>query len=349
MLAIAASAVVTFAKQGAPQGYDVSITPARKIALDRVESESLKAHVAFLASDTLEGRATPSRGLDTAAEYIAAQFRRAGLQPGGDNGYFQMSEARANRTDTAVIPVRNVIGILRGTDPKMSSTCAIVSAHYDHLGVRTAKTPGEDVIYNGANDDASGTAGVIELALAFKGVRPKRSIVFVCFFGEERGLLGSRFYGLHPPFPAKDTVAMMNLEQIGRTDDLEGERMNGGSLTGFDFSELGSIMSAAGEKLGVKIDKHPTNSDAFFGRSDNQSMADLGVPAHTLCTAFIYPDYHKVSDHWDKLNYENMAKIVRTVGLTLFSITDSPSKPQWNISNPKTKRYVAAAKALIGQ
>ncbi len=336
-------------QQKAPSGFSTQITAERKAVLARVDADSLKSHVSFLASDALEGRATPSKGLDLAAEYIASQFRRAGLEPAGDDGYFQTTEVRASRNDASMAKVRNVVGILRGTDPTLKATAVVVSGHYDHVGMRPSTTPGEDVIYNGANDDASGTAGVIELAYALKGYKPKRSIVFVCFYGEERGLLGSRFYGNHPVIPAKDTVAMVNLEQIGRTDDLEGPRIAGGSLTGYDFSDVGLIMTAAGAATGVKVDKHPQNSDAFFGRSDNQAMADLGVPAHTLCTAFVYPDYHKAGDHWDKLDYPNMEKVVRMVGLTLMSIADSPRRPEWNVANAKTAKYVEAAKKLTGK
>ena len=336
-------------QQKAPAGFNTQLTTERKVALARVDADSLKSHVSFLASDALEGRATPSKGLDLAAEYIASQYRRAGLEPAGDDGYFQTTEVRASRNDASMAKVRNVVGILRGTDPTLKATAVVVSGHYDHVGMRPSTTPGEDVIFNGANDDASGTAGVIELAYALKGYKPKRSIVFVCFYGEERGLLGSRFYGSHPVVPAKDTVAMVNLEQIGRTDDLEGARVAGGSLTGYDFSDVGLIMTAAGAATGVKVDKHPQNSDSFFGRSDNQAMADLGVPAHTLCTAFNYPDYHKAGDHWDKLDYPNMEKVVKMVGLTVMSIADSAKRPQWNVANLKTAKYVEAAKKLVGQ
>lgn len=352
-LLIAAIPVVAapshIASQRSPTGYTTQLTSERKAALARVDADSLKSHVSFLASDALEGRATPSKGLDLAAEYIASQFRRAGLEPAGDDGYFQTTEVRASRNDASMAKVRNVVGILRGTDPTLKATAVVVSGHYDHIGMRPSSTAGEDTIYNGANDDASGTAGVIELAYALKGYKPKRSIVFVCFYGEERGLLGSRYYGSHPVVPAKDTVAMINLEQIGRTDDLEGPRVAGGSLTGYDFSDVGMIMTAAGTTVGVKVDKHPQNSDAFFGRSDNQAMADLGVPAHTLCTAFVYPDYHKAGDHWDKLDYPNMEKVVKMVGLTVMAIADSGRRPQWNTSNPKTAKYVEAGKKLGSQ
>src|SRR5262245_4950744 len=262
--------------------YTASLTPDRKSTLDRISAQSLQGHVWFLASDLLEGRNTPSRGLDIAAEYIAAQFRRAGLEPAGDPGkgsYFQTSEwsvgpANNNVVDLSVddgkqrmrarldqltalgIPVeqkteaapasekpvvrlRNVVGLLPGTDPVLKDTYIIVSGHYDHIGMK--QTGEGDRINNGANDDGSGTVSVIELASALASLkqRPKRSIVFITWFGEEKGLVGSRYYGRHPIFPLERTVAMVNLEQVGRTDDREGPKVNSATLTGFDFTDLG--------------------------------------------------------------------------------------------------------------
>lgn len=291
----------------------------------------------------MEGRASPSRGLDLAAEYIAAQFRRAGLEAVGDDGYFQTTTLTARGSDTPQ-KVRNVIGVLRGSDPALKDTYVLVTAHYDHLGMRTM---GEgDLIYNGANDDGSGTVSVIELAeaLATMKHRPKRSVVFMTFFGEERGLLGSRYYGAHPILPIEKTVAEINLEQVGRTDDTEGPRIAGASMTGFDFSDIGPIFAAAGKAAGIEVSKHPRNSDAFFSRSDNQALADLGIPAHTLCTAYIYPDYHRVSDHWEKVDYANMAKVDRAIALGVLAIADSPKEPHWNAGNPKASKYLEAWK-----
>src|SRR5438046_1283293 len=113
-------------------------------------------------------------------------------------------------------------------------------------------------------------------------------------------------------------------------------------MPGFDFSDLGTIFQQAGKAVGVDVSKHPRNSDAFFSRSDNQSLADQGVPAHTLCTAYIYPDYHRVSDHWDKVDYDNMAKVDRMIGLGLLMIADSAQDPHWNPDNPKAARYLTA-------
>ncbi|MCB8933091.1 MAG: M28 family peptidase [Fimbriimonadaceae bacterium] len=343
---LAAAAIVLGASWAAAQSaaWDTTLTPARQAVLDRVDANSLRGHLSFIASDLLEGRGTPSRGLDLAAEYIAAQFRRAGLEPGGDDGYFQTAEVSV-RGSSEPGKARNVVGILRGTDPALKDTCVLVSAHYDHLGMRA--TGEGDTIFNGANDDGSGTVSVIELAWALAKTHPKRSIVFVTYYGEERGLLGSRYFAQHPPFPLDKMVAMVNLEHVGRTDDTEGPRLKAVSMTGFDYSDLGQVFRAAGEKVGVEVQKHPVNSDAFFGRSDNQALADAGVPAHTLCTTFIFPDYHKVSDHWDKVDFENMAVVDRMVALGLMALADSTQVPHWS-ENPRAARYREAWKGLHG-
>jgi hypothetical protein len=338
LLAVAVSAL------SAPPAPAFRITPDVRAALNRISADSLRGHLSFIASDALEGRNTPSRGLDIAAEYIAAQFRRAGLEPVGDDGYFQTTSLLPAGAATSV-KVRNVIGLLRGSDAALKDSYVLVTAHYDHLGTKAGTG---DTIFNGANDDGSGTVSVIELAAALASLkqRPKRSIVFMTFFGEEKGLLGSRYYGQHPIFPIDQTVADINLEQVGRTDSDEGPQLNNASMTGFDFSELGAIFKAAGERTGIRVYKHERNSDAFFGRSDNQALANQGVPAHTLCVAYVYPDYHGLGDHWDKINYQNMEKVNRAVAVGLLMIANNPRAPRWNEANPKAARYVQAWKSL---
>ena len=245
-------------------------------------------------------------------------------------------------TEVSVI-MRNVIGLLRGSDKALRDTYVLVTAHYDHLGVNP-NLPGPDKIYNGANDDGSGTVSVIEIAAALSQLKPKpkRSIVFMTVFGEEKGLLGSRYYGRHPVFPIEKTVADVNLEQIGRTDDSEGPQVGTCAMTGFDFSDVGETFKAAGDLVGIRVFKHPVNSDAYFGRSDNQALADQGVPAHTLSVAYLYPDYHQVGDHWDKIDYDNMAKVDRMVAVGLLMIASSATPPKWNEANPKAARYLKA-------
>lgn len=316
--------------------WDATLTPARQKALNDINPGDLRKTVSFLASDKLEGRGTPSKGLDMAADYIADEFKKDGLQPAGDDGtFFQVTEFTPR--NGAPGKVRNVIGILKGSDPTLADQYVMVTAHYDHLGTRG--TGEGDHIYNGANDDGSGTAGVVALAHALGKAKPKRSVIFMTFWGEERGLLGSSYYGKHPVVPLAKTVADINLEQIGRTDDLEGPRVNAVSVTGYDFSDTVRAMEAAGKVLGTGVQHHPQYSDAFFMRSDNAAMAAAGVPAHTICVAFEYPDYHGLADTADKLDYDNMTKVVKLAGLTILTIADAPEAPKWNGDNPNTAPY----------
>lgn len=334
-----------------------------KNLLQGISGDAMRGHLSFLASDLLEGRGTPSRGLDLAAEYIAAQFRIAGLEAVGDDGYFQTADwtqikppprrnpnAPASATSatsvaqevepapTGPVKVRNVIGVLRGSDPVLRDSYILVTAHYDHLGIQGGK------IFNGANDNGSGTVSVIELAKAFAAmkVKPKRSIVFMTFFGEEKGLIGSRYYGKNPIFPLAKTVAGINLEQVGRTDDSEGVQIAAANITGFDFSEVGEAIVQAGVATDIKVWKHPVNSDRYFGQSDNQALADQGVPAHTISVAYGFPDYHAANDDWEKVDYANMEKVDRAIALAVLNIANNPVAPKWNANNPKAAKYLKA-------
>ena len=245
----------------------------------------------------------------------------------------------------APVKLRNVIGVLRGSDPALKNTCVVVTAHYDHLGVRG--TGEGDHIFNGANDDASGTASVIEIAAALAALaeRPKRSIVFVALFGEELGLVGSRYYAKHPVFPLLDTVADINLEQVGRTDDSEGPRVRQFNLTGFDYSNIATIFGKAGEETGIRAVKDEKKSDSYFGASDNAAFALAGIPSTTISVTYMFPDYHKVGDEWPKLDFDNMARVDCAVALGVLRMADSAESPQWNRDNPKTATYVQARDA----
>jgi hypothetical protein len=322
--------------------FAAALTPEQQAVVNGISENSLRGNLSFLASDLLEGRNTPSRGLDLAAEYIAAQFRRAGLEPVGGDGYFQDAMVKDQ-------VVRNVAGLLRGSDAALSSTYVILSAHYDHLGMRqpTSKA-GDDRIYNGANDDGSGTVSVIEIASALGAApeRPKRSILFLAFYGEEKGLLGSRYYAAHPLEPIEKTVACVNLEQVGRTDASNGKQIGVGYVTGFDYSNLGAILNEAAQPIGIPIKKDLPSKGDFFARSDNLSMARAGVPSHTIYVADDFPDYHKVGDEWEKIDYANMAKVDRAIALGLLRLASDSAPPQWNESSPGARPYVEAAKKL---
>ena len=321
----------------------VRVTPEMRIVASHITAGSLRGHVSFLASDLLEGRDTPSRGLDIAAEYIAAQFRRIGLEPAGDDGYFQTAPFNPNDPDSP--KVRNVAGILRGSNPSLKDTYVMLTSHYDHIGVAPS---GDGRIFNGANDDASGTSSVMEVAngLAALHPRPKRSVIFVLFFGEEKGLRGSRYYAQHPLVPLENTIADLNLEQLGRTDALDGPQIGTASLTGFDMSDVTRFLVDAGQRVGVKVYKNDKTSDPYFTRSDNASLARAGVPAHTLCVAYEFPDYHAVGDEWQKLDYDNMAKVDQAVGVAVLRMASALAPPKWNEEYTAARPYIEAAKKL---
>lgn len=303
----------------------------------------LRAHVRFLASDKLEGRDSPSLGLDIAADYIAGEFEKSGIAPGVKDSYLQMFDHTRRRGNISG-KVANVIGIIPGTDAKLKDEYIFVTAHYDHLGKREGEG---DQIFNGANDNASGTAGVIEIGRLIAMKPTKRSVVLMTFWGEEQGLQGARAYIGAPVFPLAKTIAMVNLEQIGRTDDSEGPRVSEFNFTGFDYSDLPERFKKVIEPSGVKVTKHPRLSDPYFNASDNAAFAGAGIPAHTISVAYSFPDYHKVGDHWDKLDYANMAKLVDAMAKGVRAIADDAKPVKWNETD-RTKRYVDAWKKLTG-
>ena len=466
-----------------PQSF--APTPEESRALASISVDSLRGNLSFIASDLLEGRDTPSRGLDIAALYIAAQFRRARLEPAGGDGYFQAAEmlrvapapdgfdlslrsgartlavsrdrttvvsrrplelsgapvykiadqadlrsaavkgrvveldarrvgaralalaaallqpaafletadddsgpavprlidpdedptlsggvarlivrdpeavklladAKTGETGITVsinlpsptatpVTVRNVAAVLRGSDSALRGQYVLLTAHYDHIG-----RGGGGEVFPGANDDGSGTVSVIEIAqaLAAMPLHPKRSIVFMTFFGEEEGGLGSRYYTRHPLFPLSKTVADLNLEQVGRTDSRTGPETSNATLTGFQYSTVARTLQRAGELTGVKVYETPGGDD-FFDRSDNQTFAEHGIPAHTLAVAFEFSDYHATGDVWQKIDYANMAKVDRMIALGIVMLADSPSPPSWNRDNPKVARYLKGEKRVL--
>jgi Zn-dependent M28 family amino/carboxypeptidase len=243
-----------------------------------------------------------------------------------------------------------VVGLLPGSDPDLKDTYLLVTAHYDHIGIRPSAGP--DTIANGANDNGSGTVGVMEIgaALASLGTAPKRSILFIAWFGEERGMLGSAYYADHPVVPLEQTVGVVNLEMIGRTEDSnDGDQTNRASITGFNFSDLPQVFVNAGGQMGIEVYRHPQNSERFFSASDNGPLARKGVPAHTLCVTFSYDDYHQVGDHWEKIDFENMARTTRLLAIGMLRLADSDRAPAWNEGNPAVEPYLQAWRELHGR
>ncbi|MCH3885907.1 M20/M25/M40 family metallo-hydrolase [Tenacibaculum aquimarinum] len=225
-----------------------------------------------------------------------------------------------NRRTGEDITSSNIIGVLEGKSKK--EEIVIVSAHYDHLGM---KKDGEgDLIFNGANDDASGVAGVLTLAEYFKSVGNERTIVFVAFTAEEMGLIGSKEFG--KGIDASKFVAGINLEMIGKTPSFG---PNTAWLTGFERSDFGKIIQKNLVGTGYQLFPDPYKKFNLFFRSDNASLARLGVPSHTFSTTPIDvdKDYHKVSDEAATLNMTVVTQTIKAVAKGTESIINGKDTP----------------------
>jgi len=217
----------------------------------------------------------------------------------------------------------NVVGILPGKSKK--DEYVIFSGHYDHLGV--GKPVNGDSIYNGANDDAAGTTAVIMLARYFKALgNNERTVVFAAFTAEEVGGFGSQYFSRQ--FDPAKVVAMFNIEMIG-TESKWGR--NSAYITGFEKTDMGSILQKNLEGTGFNFYPDPYPEQQLFYRSDNATLARLGVPAHTISTSKMdsEPNYHKVSDQIETLDMDNMAMIIKSIALsskTIVAGKDTPTR-----------------------
>ena len=222
------------------------------------------------------------------------------------------------------IPLRNPIGILPGAI--RPEEFVLVSAHYDHVGTGTPVSG--DAIYNGADDDASGTTAVVVLAeaLAKAGSRPPRSIAFVCFSGEEKGLRGSRAFAEDPPIPLEDVVAHVNIEMIGRPP--ANDRM-AAWITGADLSDFAAIAGPALERAGIRLVDFEM-ADRLFARSDNASLAAKGVVAHSISAGTMHADYHQPSDEVDKIDLEHMTAVIAGLAEVVLEFAQRDAKPVYN-------------------
>ena len=291
----------------------------------------IRRHINVIADDSMLGRNTPSRGLEMTAAYIGAQFKRLGLKPGGDsNSYIQrypLKKAPAAGTRVPATPQEsapNSVGILPGTDPVLRDEYIVVSAHMDHVG--TSGTSPKDSIWNGADDDASGTAGVLALAEAFSQAPTKRSIIFLTVSGEEHGLLGSSWFANNPPVPIRKIVANFNLDMIGRNwkDSIV--------VVGMEHSDLGKTLmkvSAMHPELGITPMRDPWPQENFFGRSDHYNFARRGVPALFFFNG-VHEDYHQPSDSPDKIDAEKESRVVRLIFHVLSAVANTTPRPEWN-------------------
>ncbi len=306
---------------------------------------TVRADMDFLATDEMHGRGSLTRDEHLAAVYCASVFEGLGLKPAGDatdiNGsshvsYIQripvdlskMSERGRQRLakfeDTPRTETWNAIAILPGTDAKLKDQAVLLTAHLDHLGELREPLNG-DAIYNGADDDASGTTAVLNLARYLAtGKPPKRTVVFALFGSEEMGGYGARGFLDKPPVPLSSIVANLEFEMIGRPDSS----VPAGTLwlTGYERSSLGPELAKHGAHL--VNDPHP--SEHFFERSDNIQLAREGTIAHTVSSFGLHKDYHQVSDELKTIDFTHMTAAIASMEKPVRWLVDTDWKPAWN-------------------
>jgi len=235
---------------------------------------------------------------------------------------------------------KNVVGLIEGSDPELKNEVVIIGAHYDHVGIING------VVYNGADDDASGTAGVMEIAEAFakNEARPKRSILFIAFSGEEKGLLGSNFYANNPLFPIEKTAAMLQMDMIGRDEDIINlserfrkfykykepwekaeDNVNALNILGTTFcNEMRTINEKSNENIKLELNFRYDDTPNIHA-SDHKPFLQKGIPSIFVFTGD-HPDLHQPGDDIEKLNFPKMEKIVRLVYVTAWEIADKETR-----------------------
>jgi Zn-dependent M28 family amino/carboxypeptidase len=264
----------------------------------------------------MEGRAIFTPGIDSASAFIENEFKKIDLS------YFKDLKKYRQEFVAKGKAANNVIGVLIGKSKP--DEYVVFSAHYDHLGI---KNNGDDKVFNGANDDASGTTAVIALAKYFKELNQnERTIIFVTFTGEEVGGYGSKFFSEN--IDANKVIAMFNIEMIG-TESKWGK--NSAYITGFEKSDFGVILQKNLQGSVFNFNPDPYPKEQLFYRSDNARLASLGVPAHTISTSKMdsEPNYHKLSDEVSTLDLDNMTEIVKSIAIssqTIVNGQDTPSR-----------------------
>ena len=275
----------------------------------------------YLAADDLEGRLAGSPGAACAGEFIARQFELLGLEPAGADGtFFQPVPLASSINPHAPSGTgRNVVALLRGDDPNRRMEIVIVGAHYDHLGRGPfgSLEPEANEIHNGADDNASGVAALLEAAdrLAHRQP-PARSILFIAFTGEEFGLLGSAYYAREPTIPLERTVAMLNLDMVGRLGS--GQLIVYGVDTAAEWEELVSETAA---ELGLEV----AFNGSGYGPSDHTSFYSQDIPVLHFFTN-VHSEYHKPSDDWELIDVEGLFSVSALVAGIAERVAERPTR-----------------------
>ena len=295
-----------------------------------ISQEELKKNLYVIASDEMEGRDTGSPGQKKAGEYIVNYYKKLGIgHPKSMTSYYQKvpSSFMKSWSGKNLPDSENILAFVEGSEKP--NEIIVVSAHYDHIGARNGK------IYNGADDDGSGTVAVMEMAKAFNeakkaGKGPKRSMLFLHVTGEEHGLFGSDYYSQNPIFPLANTVANLNIDMIGR-DDKENRGKQYVYVIGSEMlsSELKKINETSNAKtvnleLNYKYDD-PKDPDRLYYRSDHYNFAKHNIPVAFFFDG-IHEDYHKETDTPDKIDYPLLTKRTQLVFATAWELANRDAR-----------------------
>jgi len=295
-------------------------------AYKEIKAEDLKKNLYVIASDEMEGRDTGSPGQKRAGEYMVNYYKGLGISyPKALGSYYQKVPAdfMKKRGGGNLPDSENILAFIEGSEKP--EEIVVISGHYDHVGTRNG------VVYNGADDDGSGTVAVMEIAKAFQAAKkagngPKRSILFLHVTGEEHGLFGSEFYTDNPVFPLVNTVVDLNIDMIGR-DDPENRGKQYVYVIGSEMlsSQLKVINEAANKKtnnleLNYKYDD-PNDTERLYYRSDHYNFAKNNVPVAFFFDG-IHEDYHKPTDDVEKIDYNLLAKRTQLVFTTAWEIAN---------------------------
>lgn len=315
---------------------------------------TLQEDVTFLAADDLGGRAIGTEGEEKAAEYLAKEFEKIGLQPKGTEGFFQSftvskpsnpHEEAVIGTDGAGITGRNVVGFL----DKKSDKTIIIGAHFDHLGMGGSGSlhRGDSAIHNGADDNASGTAALLALAEILKHEELSSNVLFIAFSGEENGLWGSNYFVKNPTIELASVNYMINMDMVGRLNEEKSLAVYGVGTSPSFPSVLDPVNSDS-----LKI----VTTESGVGPSDHTSFYLQDLPVLHFFTGQ-HEDYHKPGDDSDKINYEGLVKVIRYISrvidqldsepkLAFTKTKDSSDSPRFTVSMGVVPDYMYDGKGM---
>jgi len=304
-----------------------------------VKADELRSWIDYISSDNMRGRANGSAEMKKVAEWLSAKFKEFGVAPLLPKGNYIQEYSYTSRQRT--VNERNVIGMVVGTDPELKGQYIILSAHFDHIGIRKGSEP--DSICNGADDNAAGTCTLLGIAKTIKesGLQPGRTIIFAAFSGEENGAKGSRYFVANSPVLLKNAYVDINFEMTGHSEYLGRNKYY---MTGCKISALDELIGEYNKKTDWQLVDTIAIAENLFYASDNIAFSKIsasdnisqGIPSGTFATSALADYIHTPRDEGGLFDYDNMAELVNHFsGLIIWL---SKNKTDVNFTDPGYKR-----------